>query len=222
LASGDWQFRSRPDLSIPELNITTPAHKRTETGFIFVAQYQGFTPGSWGPQQAGAYIFRDDGDLVWSGLGHLGGWITDFRPTEYQGKPVLQAFEGSLDASHGRMYGKHSILNQNYKTIKTVTAGNHRLVSCHEFRVTTEGTVLIETPLAIPVDLSKWGGTKDQQWIVTNGFQGTNTVLIARTAGLTATELDIATGELVFEWFSLDHADPACKSSLISNKFVSS
>jgi hypothetical protein len=172
-ALADWQFRSRPDLSPPKLNITTPAHNTTETGFIFVAQYAASTS-AWGPSQPGAYIFKDDGDLVWSSIGRLGGWIADFHPTVYKGEPVLQAFEGTLDAAHGRMYGKHSLLNRKYEIIKTVVAGNHRLVSVHEFNIQEEfNSVLIETPLAVPADLSPYGGDKDQQWIVSNGFQGT-------------------------------------------------
>jgi hypothetical protein len=168
----DWQFRSRPDLSPPKLNITTPAHGATESGYIFVAPYAAFTPGSWGPQQSGGYIFKDDGDLVWSSVGRLGGWVANFRPTEHHGKPMLQAFEGVLDAAHGRMYGKHSLLNEKYEIVKTVVAANHRLVSVHEFHITKDNTVLIETPLAVPTDLRRWGGKGDQQWVVSNGFQG--------------------------------------------------
>lgn len=91
----------------------------------------------------------------------------------YKSEPVLQAFEGTVDAAHGRMYGKHSLLNQNYEIIKTKVAGNHRLASVHEFNI-QEGSnsVLIETPLAVPADLSQHGGGKGQQWIVNNGFQG--------------------------------------------------
>ncbi|KAF1995110.1 hypothetical protein P154DRAFT_612009 [Amniculicola lignicola CBS 123094] len=188
----DWQFRSRPDLAPPRLNITVPAHPSAESGYIFIAQYNGFDTGSWGPEQPGAYIFRDNGDLVWSSVGYLGGWITNFAPIVWKGKLALKAFEGILDAGHGRMYGKHSILNEKYEIVKTVRPGAHRLVSCHEFRALEGGTVLVETPVSVPIDLKPWGGDGGQNWIVSNGFQ----------------EIDIETGDLVFEWYSLDHTDP--------------
>lgn len=168
----DWQFRSRPDLSPPRLNITVPAHPSVDTGYIFIAPYSGWDAGSWGPEQPGAYIFRENGDLVWSSVGYLGGWIANFQVSTWEGKPVLRAFEGILDAPHGRMYGKHSILNNRYEVIKTVRPASHRLVSCHEFRVLDTGTVLMETPVSIPADLSRWGGDQGQKWIVSNGFQG--------------------------------------------------
>jgi hypothetical protein len=168
----DWQFRSRPDLSPPRLNITVPAHSSVEAGLIFVAPYENFEGVAWGPEQPGAYIFRDNGDLVWSGLGYFGGWIANFQAGKWQGKPVLHAFEGRLDHSHGRMYGKHSILNDRYETVKVVRSGSHRLVSAHEFRILESGSVLIETPVSIPTNLSRWGGDQNQNWIVSNGFQG--------------------------------------------------
>lgn len=170
--SADWQYLSRPDLSPPRLNITVPASPRTEPGYIFVAPTAGFVEGSVGPEQPGAYIFRDDGELVWSGLGYLAGYVADFGPTLIDGKPVLRAFQGSLDAIHGRMYGNHAILNDKYQTVSVVRAASHRLVSTHEFNVVDGETVLIEAPVSVPADLSLYGGDEGQQWIVNNGFQG--------------------------------------------------
>lgn len=170
--SADWQYLSRPDLSPPRLNITVPASLRTEPGYIFVAPTAGFVEGSVGPEQPAAYIFRDDGELVWSGLGYLAGYVADFGPTVIDGKPVLRAFQGSLDAFHGRMYGHHAILNDRYRTVSVVRAASHRLVSTHEFNVVDGETVLIEAPVSVPADLSLYGGDEGQQWIVNNGFQG--------------------------------------------------
>lgn len=169
----DWQFRSRPDLSPPRLNITVPADQdAVEKGYIFVFAYPGFVPGFKGPAQPAPYILRDDGELVWSGLGYISGWGAHFRPGEYLGQKVLFAFQGQMSAQQGIMHGNHVILNQNYDIIKTVKAGNHRLESAHEFRLLDGKTVLIETPLVKPVSLAPWGGSEGQDWIISNGFQG--------------------------------------------------
>ncbi|KAJ5587638.1 uncharacterized protein N7459_003403 [Penicillium hispanicum] len=189
--SADWQYLSRPDLAPPKLNITV-ASPQTESGYIFITPSAGFVNGSVGPEQPGAYIFRDDGELVWSGVGYLAGFVADFSPGLLDNKPVLRAFQGSLDASHGRMYGHHAVLNDRYQTISIVRAASHRLVSTHEFNLIDGKSVLIEVPVSVPADLSSYGGDEQQQWIVSNGFQ----------------ELDIHTGELLFEWYSLDHVDP--------------
>ncbi|PYI29487.1 hypothetical protein BP00DRAFT_448307 [Aspergillus indologenus CBS 114.80] len=102
LATADWQYRSRPDLS-PKLNITVPAAASAAPGYIFTAPYLGFDPGSTGPEQPGAYIFTNDGDLVWSATGYLAGWVADFGPTVVDGRLVLRAFQGRLDAPHVSM-----------------------------------------------------------------------------------------------------------------------
>ncbi|PNH38028.1 hypothetical protein VD0004_g8770 [Verticillium dahliae] len=112
--SGDWQFRSRPDLTPPRLNITVSADPAlVEKGLIFVVPYPGFTPISHGPIQPAPYIYRDDGELVWSGLGHIAGWAANFRPDTVDGSQVLRAFEGQMSAQLGIMHGHHLILNEN-------------------------------------------------------------------------------------------------------------
>lgn len=40
-AAADWQFRSRPDLAPPRLNITIPATSDVEKGYLFVAPFAG-------------------------------------------------------------------------------------------------------------------------------------------------------------------------------------
>ncbi|KAJ0307950.1 hypothetical protein COL516b_003925 [Colletotrichum fioriniae] len=155
--AADWQFRSRPDLAPPRLNITIPAGNSGGKGFIFVAPYAGFEQGNSGPNQPGAYIFRDDGELVWSSIGYYAGWVANFRPDTWNGKRYLRGFQGLLDGHHGRMFGYHTLLGSDYEVAK------------------------------VP-----WGGSEDQNWIISGGFQDT----------------DIETGEVVFEWESLDHVDP--------------
>ena len=171
--AADWQFHSRPDLSPPRLNITVPANpNEVETGYIFIAAYGGFDPGNSGPEQPAAYIFRDNGDLIWSGLGYFAGWVANFRPDVWHGQPVLRAFQGIFSTTRGRMFGHHVILNNRYQAIKSVKAPGHRFESAHEFRIVDGKTVLIENPLVVPRDLRPWGGKAGQNWIISNGFQG--------------------------------------------------
>jgi hypothetical protein len=173
LAAADGQFLSRPELSVPRLNITVAANGNVvEKGFIFITPTRGFAEGSKGPIQPGAYIFRDDGELVWSGVGYHAGWVANFRPDIWNGKPYLRAFQGTLDSTHGRMYGFHTLLGSDYEVVKKVRVGSHRLVSAHEFRVLDEKTVLIETPIEKPISLKPWGGDDEQKWILSSGFQG--------------------------------------------------
>ncbi|KAK3381706.1 ASST-domain-containing protein [Podospora didyma] len=184
----NWQYRSRPDLSPPRLNITIPAHDDVAPGYLFVAPYSAFDGRASGPEQPTAYIFHNDGDLVWSSLGYLAGWVANFfQAVPYQGRPVLQASHGSLDPFHGHGYGTVALLDHSYSPVATLQS-LHKLVSIHEFRIVGEKTALVEVSQPIPYDLRPYGGNESQQWIVDGIWQ----------------ELDIETGKLLFEGHSLD------------------
>lgn len=45
-AVADEQYKSRPDLSPPRLNITIPATEDVGSGYIFLCPYSGFTKGN--------------------------------------------------------------------------------------------------------------------------------------------------------------------------------
>ncbi|KAI0376450.1 ASST-domain-containing protein [Hypomontagnella monticulosa] len=195
LAAADWQFKSRSDLAPPRLNITIPATEDVEKGYLFVAPFAGFpdTPTEQhGPRQAGPYIFRDNGDLVWSGYGIYSIWSTNFQAGRWRGKDILFSFEGDHNPGYGHGHGHITIMDNHYETIRELRAGNHKLVDKHEFHIVNEETGLIQIYQPVPRDLTAWGGSVEQQWVVNSIFQ----------------ELDIATGKLLFEWASLDHVSP--------------
>lgn len=216
LVAADWQFRSRPDLAPPRLNITIPATESVEKGYLFVAPFQGYLD-IWqhGPRQPGPYILRDDGDLVWSGFGIYSIWAANFQASRWKGKDVLFSFEGQHNPGYGHGHGHVTFLDQHYNTIRELRAGNHKLVDKHEFHIVNEETGLIQVYQPVPRDLSAYGGSPEQQWIVNAIFQGMSRPpepqahFIKSCKSLTyCTELDIETGKLLFEWASLDHVSP--------------
>lgn len=200
LVDADWQFKSRPDLSPPRLNITIPAAGNIEKGYIFVSPFAGYSDTATeqhGPRQAGPYIFCDNGDLVWSGYGIYSIWATNFQAAKWKGEDVLFSFEGDHNAGYGHGHGHTTIMNKHYETVRELRAGNHKLTDKHEFHVVSDTTAVIQVYQPVPRDLSPWGASAEQQWVVNAIFQ----------------ELDIETGELLFEWSSLDHVYPDGSSS---------
>ncbi|KAH7067891.1 ASST-domain-containing protein [Paraphoma chrysanthemicola] len=195
LATADWQFKSRPDLAPPRLNITIPAAPNVEQGYLFVAPFAGYPDTATeqhGPRQAAPYIFRDNGDLVWSGYGYYSIWSTNFQAGKWNGKDVLFSFEGDHNPGYGHGHGHTTILDQHYETIRELRAGNHKLTDKHEFHIVGDDTAVIQVYQPVPRDLTPWGASEEQQWIVNAIFQ----------------ELNITSGELLFEWASLDHISP--------------
>lgn len=193
LVFADWQYKSRPDLSPPKLNITIPANG-TSPGYLFVAPFSGYPDvgNLHGPRQAAPYIFTEEGELVWSGFSYFSIWATNFQAGRVNGDDVLFSFEGSHNPGYGHGHGHITFLDKNYETVKELRAGNHKIIDKHEFHIINEKTGLVQIYQPVPYDLKPFGASEKQQWVVNAIFQ----------------ELDIETGKVLFEWSSLDHVTP--------------
>ena len=171
-------FASRPDLAPPVIDVTV--HEAgTAPGFLFLAPKQAGV-------QRGALIVDDDGEVVWSGPSDE--TVADFRVQEFRGEPVLTWYEGESLGGYGE--GEFVIADTSYEEVARVAAGNGRLGDLHEFQLTDVGTALILTYDTEPADLSAVGGPAD-------GFMQDNHVQ----------EIDVATGEVLFEWSAADHVE---------------
>jgi hypothetical protein len=168
-------FRSHPELSPPAIEITAQAHD-TAPGYIFVAPKKG-------AGQDGPMIVDDQGQLVWFSKNR---YATDFKVQTYQGELVLTWWEGKVVAGHG--VGEYVIFDGSYREINRVRAGNGYRGDLHEFFITPEDTALLTAYVPTQTDLSPIGGPEDGA--VWDGI---------------AQELDLQTGEVLFEWRSLDH-----------------
>ena len=168
-------FRSRPELIPPGIEITEQAH-HTSPGYVFVAAKKG-------AGQDGPMIVDNLGRLVWFSKDR---YATNFKVQHYRGEPVLTWWQGKVVAGHG--VGEYVIFDGSYREIARVKAGNGYRGDLHEFSITPQDTVLLTSYVATPTDLSPIGGSEDgMAW------------------GGIAQELDIESGELIFEWRSLEH-----------------
>ena len=171
-------WRSQPNLSpAPTVEVTTPAHD-TAQGYIFVAP-RGGEAGPGGPM-----ILDDRGQAVWfSPVRGEDEFAMNFKVQNYLGRPVLTW-------DHHVVGGKEEylILDFSYRKVATVHAGNGHRGNFHEFLISPQGTALITVYYKAHGDLTPFGGPK-------NGVV---------YAGI-AQEVDIESGEVLFEWQSLDH-----------------
>jgi hypothetical protein len=173
--SADWQYKSRPDLSPPQLNITIFSAEAVSPGYIFVAPYSlcAFDckePN--GPLQTAPYIFTPAGELVWSGLGYFSGLPGNFQVGKYDGQDVLFGFEAIWAGRPGKTHGHVKILDRNYETIKEVRSGSHRVLDSHECQILSGKTALVQSNHPVPFDLSEYAMKPDSQWILAATIQG--------------------------------------------------
>jgi hypothetical protein len=176
-------FRSRPDLRPPVVKVDTPAHD-TASGYVFVAPKTG--PSYKGPVQNGPMILDDSGEVVWfRPMQGDGVRAMDFKVQHYRGEPVITYYQG-VGTTYGR--GEYVILDSSYREVTRVRAGNGYVGDHHEFLITPDDTALLTIYSPVSWDLSSVGGPENGA--VLDGIPQ---------------EVDIESGEVLFEWHSLDH-----------------
>ncbi len=176
------QFRSRPDLSPPRITVThgaaAGAAASTAPGLIFLTPANGQGPN-------GPLIVDDSGEPVWVAP-HSGKNTTNLQVLQYRGAPVLAWWEGKITVGYGR--GDYVIMDRSYRELRRVQAGHGYAGDLHEFVITPEGTALFDIfnirPGQVQTDRGPAAG------LLMEGV---------------VQEVDIATGEVLFEWHSADH-----------------
>ncbi|GAA1198981.1 arylsulfotransferase family protein [Prauserella alba] len=185
-------FYSRPDLRPPKVKMSDadpdtapPASPRHL--LLGVKDYQGEGAG-----QAGMLIVNRRGEPVWFNVRDGDDEKPmDFRMQTYRGEPVLTTWQGAAPSGFG--IGKGIVFDQAYRQIAEVNTGNGVAdADLHEFLITDRDTALIMAYNPVRADLRPVGGPADG-WVSDGVIQ----------------EIDIESGEVLFDWRSLDHVDLA-------------
>jgi hypothetical protein len=154
---------------------------RTAEGLIFLTPTNG-APGA----VQGEEIVDGQGRPVWFSPLPSGETAFDLRVQRYHREPVLTWIQSKGIFSTGPTTGY--IADRHYHVIATVNAGHGLTADIHEFHLTREGTALITIYNTVARDLSSVGGPAEG--LVTEGI---------------VQEINIANGNVIFEWHSLDH-----------------
>jgi hypothetical protein len=151
-----------------------------EAGDDTAPGYIFLAPEKGGAGKGGSMIIDDRAQLVWfHPLRGPYGRAMNFQAQIYQGRYVL---------TWGQTPGVYVIFDSSYREIVRFRAGNGYNGDHHEFLISPQDTALITIYNAVPKDLSSVGGSRDSVAI-----QGI------------VQELDIQSGEVLFEWRSIDH-----------------
>ncbi|KAF2734421.1 hypothetical protein EJ04DRAFT_512544 [Polyplosphaeria fusca] len=178
-------FRSNTDLRPPEFLINRNSSE-IATGLVFIS-----VQGKPSSEQnfPGIYEFAGDrmGSLVWSTTNSDFFDAFDFRMQTYRGEPTLTFWAGELMSGWG--LGSFYLLNQSYAEITHFSpVGHDDGGDIHEFVITADDTALVAIYPIVQANLTGVGGAEDG-WIFDGTFQ----------------EIDIETGDLLFEWNASSH-----------------
>lgn len=135
-----------------------------------------------------AVILDSTGELVWRQTGYEIDQ-NDVRPQMYRGERFL-TFQ--MDGPEGNeTEGYWYMLDQSYNIRYRLRPNGFPHADMHEFQITPDDTALVITTKPVQYDLSAMGGEVNG-WVGDCYFQ----------------ELDIETGEVLFQWSSLEHFPP--------------
>ncbi|RLL97782.1 hypothetical protein CFD26_105312 [Aspergillus turcosus] len=207
-------FYSRPDLTAPKFEFSVWKEDLVTPGYMLLTPYS-VPPGSnlaagsvpegdsacytmgeilellESSIQNAPYIYDYKGNLIYSGYGSSGGqYAHDLKLAEYKGKYYLTFFQGiatTINRGHG------ILMDETYTIVDTVQSGLGRTATdVHEFTVLPNGTAITTIFQPTPYDLTAYGVDQPVGWVLQGIFQ----------------EIDMETGEVLFEWNSLDHTTP--------------
>ncbi|XRQ10222.1 arylsulfotransferase family protein [Actinomadura welshii] len=178
-AGGEGEnYVTMPGVPRPELKVRR--HGSTTPGLLLVTPFRG-------RDDADALIVDDRGEPVW--INRSGRLVTDLRVQTYEGEPVLTYWQGER-RSGGYGDGVGIVLGRDYRRVAEVRAGNGVHADFHEFLLTDRGTALIIAYPEVTADMRPIGGPRNGR-VLDNRVQ----------------EIDVRTGEILFDWSALEHLD---------------
>jgi hypothetical protein len=179
------------DLTSPQANVVQ-SDDSCANGLVLLSIGGQSVPGS------GPMILDMAGNLVWSAPGQYGEDTANTKIQRFQGHNYLTFWAGEKLQESG--LGSYYMLDSSYNVAHTVSAVGEGLEGdLHEFKVTEDGSALITVYERTSANLSSTNVNLSADQTIVDGI---------------IQEIDIATGELLFEWRASDHLhNPALQSS---------
>lgn len=149
------------------------------------------TPNGGAVESPGPMIVDSMGGLVWTEDDY--GNSANLKVQRYKGEDYLTMWSGKKEASSGK--GLYFMFDSSYQVVKAVkAAGDNLFGDLHEFKITPQDTALLTVYNTTNADLTGLGmGRGVDGWITDTMFQ----------------EIDLETGDLIFQWRASDHFHPA-------------
>jgi outer membrane protein assembly factor BamB len=172
-------FHSVPGLQPPTVKASGDPDSRS--GYIFVAPRLSYQRKL--NIQSGPMILNSQGQLVWF-RNIPGGLAMNLEAQTYDGRPVLSWWQGTPNWS----MSEDVIADNSYRTLAVLHAGNGFATDSHELQITPRGTAIIDATAVARANLTAFGGSA-------TGLVQDDIVQ----------ELDIKTGQVLWEWHSYGH-----------------
>lgn len=176
-------FKSSPQVTgVPVVNFMEPFTRCDDGSYLLI------TPRG-NVAESTPMILDVNGSLVWAATKKYG-QVYNLQVQSYKGQEYLTFWAGD-DTVGGHGVGTHYMLDQQYREQYRIKAANGLGADLHAFTITANDTALISIYDKKFADVESIPGYHRKGWIWDSVFQ----------------ELDLQTGEAIFEWRASDHID---------------
>lgn len=176
-------FKSSPQVTgVPVVNFMEPFTRCDDGSYLLI------TPRGKVAEST-PMILDVNGSLVWAATKKYG-QVYNLQVQSYKGQSYLTFWAGD-DTVGGHGVGTHYMLDQQYREQYRIKAANGLGADLHAFTITANDTALISIYDKKFADVESIPGYHRKGWIWDSVFQ----------------ELDLQTGEAIFEWRASDHID---------------
>lgn len=176
-------FKSSPQVTgVPVVNFMEPFTRCDDGSYLLI------TPRG-NVAESTPMILDVNGSLVWAATKKYG-QVYNLQVQSYKGQEYLTFWAGD-DTVGGHGVGTHYMLDQQYREQYRIKAANGLGADLHAFTITANDTALISIYDKKFADVESMPGYHRKGWIWDSVFQ----------------ELDLQTGEAIFEWRASDHID---------------
>ncbi|KAK3057098.1 hypothetical protein LTR09_002137 [Extremus antarcticus] len=184
-------YKTAPDVRAPETNFLQWSPECDDGLHYFI------TPRGYSLPDPGPMILDRRGELVWAHHfeNRFGGQAYDFMVQRYKDEDFLTFWLGD-DRVRGHGAGAYYLLNSSYEIVHRIGGANGMEADLHEFLILPEGTALLTIYEIVPGDVSMFRDfdpdnpeDQDPNYVWDCLFQ----------------EVNIETGELVFQWRASEH-----------------
>lgn len=192
------QFVTRPEIKAPLFNVSIYEPDQVAPGLWVLAPYafidqESHAKNYYQPCQTGPAIYDGNGDLVWSGACDVQNQNTcDLRVWNFNGAQYLSGILSSYPGGNDRK-GHGFVMNSSYQITQEVhTSSTINAFNMHELNLVEDGTkalYLLYEPMRIDLEELQSDNPDlgfEVGWVADMGFR----------------EVDLATGNVEFEWWA--------------------
>lgn len=172
-------------------------------------QYYFITPRGWKVSDPGPMILDATGILLWTKHyeNKYGGQAYDFKVQTYRGEQYLTFWLGD-DTRRGHGFGHYYMLSESYEIVHKIGRSNGSSATLpadlHDFVITDQNTAILTIYTPKEQDVRPFGRKFNDVWnhaIWDCSFQ----------------EVDIETGEIIFEWEAREHVNMTSTYSTLAS-----